>query len=139
MGRIRVLHNKCFRCIRNVPFEHDWEFAYECAWEVMDRMSRDEVNDLASEVLNFVKKHYPYDYCVPTFDLIGDSYARVYIYTITHGGYLRDSYIHIPEVRGTIREAAKERSMPAWGICSMFESEKIPMPQCWLDKPCERR
>lgn len=131
-----IFHNKCFMCIRDVPFEHDWEFVWECSWAVMDKMSRDEVNELASEVLQFVKKHYPYDYCGHTANMVGDSYARIYIYTMTHGGYLRDSYKHVAEVRGTIREAA-DVSMPAWGICSMFESEKVPMPECWLDKPCE--
>ena len=138
MGRRSVLQHKCFRCIRDVPFENDLEFTYECAWEVMEKMTQVEVNELAAEALEYIKQNYPYDNNGQLTDIVGDSYARIYIYTITHGGYLRNSYQYIPEVRGTIRVAAK-RSMPAWGICSMFESQKVDMPQCWLDKPCENR
>ena len=138
VGRRLSIHGKCFRCIRKVPFENDLEFTYECAWDVMEKMNPNEVIELASETLDYIKKNYPYDYNGRLTDLVGDSYSRIYTFTMTHGGYLRNSYQHIPEVRGTIRVAAK-RSMPAWGICSMFESKKVPMPQCWLDRTCEKR
>lgn len=133
MGRKPTLHNKCFRCIRKPRVGNDLEFVYECAWEVMEKMNDLEVNELARGVLQYVRNRYPYDNNGQLTDIVGDSYARIYMYTITHGGYLRESYLRIAEVRDTLQIAAK-RSMPAWGICSMYERENVPIPQCWLDR-----
>lgn len=134
MKRRRLtLHNKCFRCIHDTPFDHSWEFVWECANEVMDKMSIDELNELAQEVLDFVKKNYPFDYDIPTTILVGDSYARVYTYTITKGNYLRGAYQKIEAVRDMLAIASVD-SIPAWGVCSMFSEDQLPLPQCWVDR-----
>jgi len=135
MKRLPVLKQRCFRCIREVYDGEVEEFMYECAWEVMKKMSQDEVNVLANDVLQYVREKYPYDNNSRLTVIVGDSYARIYLYTITHGGYLRDAYRYVREVRETLEKASMV-SIPAWGVRSMYETGNVPVPQCWLDRIC---
>lgn len=135
MNRLPVLQQRCFRCIRESYDGEIEDFMYECAWEVMKKMSQDEINELARNVLQYVRENHPYDSNGQLTVIVGDSYARIYLYTITHGDYLRGSYTYIREVRETIKEASVI-SIPAWGVRSMYENNIIPVPQCWLDRVC---
>jgi len=98
----------------------------------MSKMNQEELNELAKFVLNAIRNNFSVNAEFEELYLLGDCYARVYMYTLTRGHYLKDAYQSLYEVRETV-QVASEVSMPAWGICSMFESDRFDMPQCWLD------
>jgi hypothetical protein len=95
-------------------------------------MNEEELNELAKSVLHAIRNNFSVQAEFEELYLLGDCYARVFMYTITRGHYFRGSYQLLYEVRETV-QVASEVSMPAWGICDMFEPGRFAMPQCWLD------
>lgn len=128
----RGLANVCFRCIRNTHYINKYDFSYECSNDVMKKMDQEEFNELAKSVLDAIRNNFSVNAEFEELYLLGDCYARVFMYTITRGHYLRGSYQSLYEVRETV-QIASEVSMPAWGICDMFEPGRFEMPRCWLD------
>lgn len=129
-GRVSI--SPCFRCLRTPELSEKYDFVWYCADDIMATMSDEEVNELAKTVLRAIRENFSIEADIAELTLLGDCYARVLMRTIKHGNYLHGSYEQIPEVREVVQIAA-ERSMPAWGACSMMESTKLwKMPQCWV-------
>ena len=129
-----ITEHPCFRCIRDVPARAKYDFVDECAPDVMIKMDDDELEALSKEVIQAVLDVYTYRTDWEELTLLGDCLARVYMHTITRGGFLNGMFLEHENVRDVIRIAG-EKSMPAYGIVLMHDRE-ISFPECWLNMQC---
>ena len=124
-----VSRHPCFRCLRTPKYSEMYDFIWDCALDVMLKMTNEELNILSQQVLAAMRDKFdnaPDDELI----LLGDCYARVLAHTIKRGHYLRGSYVKVPGVREIVRIAA-DKSMPAWGLWSAMERDDLPIPTCW--------
>lgn len=129
----KISLNPCFRCIRDTPYSDKYDFVYECAHDVMEKMTSEEVNELAKQVLDAIRENFSEEADFEELRLLGDCFARVFMYTLTRGHYYRGAFENLHEVRETLYIAA-EVSMPANGVVSIYERDySRPFPKCWLD------
>jgi hypothetical protein len=126
----KVFKDRCFRCIRKTEYSDKYEFVYECSHAVMLKMNEEERLVLAKSVLSSIRMYSE----AAEFDelvLLGDSFARVYMFMITRSRYLTKTFQSCEEVARTLR-IASEKSMPAWLLCDTFETGTRKMPECWV-------
>lgn len=127
---VPVSRHPCFWCIRNNRYADEYEFAWECATDVMIKMSVKELNELAVQVLHAMRDKFG-SASDDELILLGDCYARVLFHTMTRGNFLRGSYRKADGIREIVSIAA-DRSMPAWGLWVSMERDGRTMPKCWL-------
>lgn len=121
----------CFRCIRDVSSARKYDFASECASDIMIKMDDVELKALSQEVLQAVLDVDTHETDNEELILLGDCLARVYMHTITRGEFLNGMFLKYENVRDVIRIAA-EKSMPAHGIVAMYDGDS-PFPDCWMN------
>lgn len=133
--RGKVLFNPCFQCIRKTNYVEKYEFSWECAYEVLLKMNKSELEEISNIIIQSIVDNYCCDCDDDELILLGDCYARVYLHLLTRGNYLRESYEKYQVIRMTVLEAAN-KSMPSWGLYMIIERKSISMPECWLRMNC---
>jgi hypothetical protein len=144
----------CFRCIRQGTV-HEW--SYECDENSLSRYfikrfdkhslkivtSKDFIEGKEQDLVSFIDRMFDVTYermevmgtRLSQFEceVLGDSISRVYLFLMTRKSLI--SRRVIMNVLPIIRRASK-KSMPAYGMLSVFDSKTLmsrPFPKCWLE------